>query len=133
MKIDIQIPKPGTRAHLYTVVPALTDEEIAERNPAWYAPDALRYDDCLLIDDWDSDPRIAILDPDCEYETLELDDAVTKYRAILSDGNAPKQDRIRAHCILDLIVHHAWIEDRKTSTALNVLLGDTASVLWPTK
>ena len=133
MKIDIQIPKPGTRAYLYTVVPALTDEEIAARNPAGYAPDALRYDDCLLIDDWDSDPRIAILDPDCEYETLELDEAVTKYLAILSDENAPKQDRIKAHCILDLIAHHAWIEDRKTRDALKVLLCDTKSALWPTK
>ena len=132
MKIDIQIPKPGTRAYLYTVVPALTDEEIAARNPAWYAPDALRYDDCLLIDDWDSDPRIAILDPDCEYETLELDEAVTKYRAILSDVNAPKQDRINAHCILSLIAHHAWIDDRKTRDDLEVLLDDTASALWPT-
>ena len=134
MKIDIQIPKPGTRAYLYTVVPALTDEEIAERNPAWYAPDALRYDDCLLIDDWDSNQRIAILDPDCEYETLELDEAVTKYRTIiLSDGKAPKQERIKAHCILSLIAHRAWIEDRKTRDGLKVLLGDTASALWPTK
>ena len=132
MKIDIQIPKPGTDAHLYTVVPALTDEEVAERNPAWYAPDALRYDDCLLIDDWDSDPRIATLDPNCDYETLELGEAVDKYRAILSDQNAPKKDRIKAHCILDLIVHHSWLDDPRVSAELRTLLRKTAPELWPT-
>ena len=129
MKIDIQIPRPGTKAYLYMVVPALTDEEIAERNPAWYAPNALRYDDCLLIDDWDSDQRIAILNPDCDYETLELDEALTKYRAVLSDENAPMQERIKAHCILDLIVYHSWIEDRKIREELNELLRNTESAL----
>ena len=132
MKIDIQIPKPGTGAYLYTVAPALTPEEIAERDPAWYAPDALRYDDCLLIDDWDSDPRIAILDPNCDYETLELDEAVTKYRAILSDPTASMQERIKAHCILDLIVHHSWLDDPKIPADLRALLRKTAPELWPT-
>lgn len=129
MKIDIQIPRPGTGAYLYTIVPALTDEAIAERDPACYAPDALRYDDCLLIDDWDSDPRIAILDPRCDYETLEVDEAVAKYRAILSDGNAPKQDRIKARCILNFIAYKSWIDDRKVCDEIRTLLKNTASVL----
>ena len=133
MKIDIQIPKPGTGAYLYTIVPALTDEAIAERNPAWYAPDALRYDDCLLIDDWDSDPRIAILDPRCDYETLEVDEAVAKYQKILSDGNAQKQDRIKACCILNFIAHQPWIDDRAVRDEIKKLVQDTASSLRPTK
>jgi len=85
-----------------------------------------------LIDDWDSDPRIAILDPNCDYETLELDEAVTKYRAILSDPTASKQERIKAHCILDLIVHHSWLDDPKISADHRALLRKTAPELWPT-
>ena len=127
MKIDIQIPRPGTGAYLYTVVPALTEEKIAERNPSWYAPDALRYDDCLLTDDWDSDSRLAILDPRCDYETLELGEAVAKYRAILADENAPNQDRIKAHCILRGCAQ--WLDDRETRKELDTLLRETASVI----
>lgn len=131
MKIDIQKPKHLSKNTLYTLARSLTAEQIAERNPAWYAPDALRYDDCLLKDDWDSDLRIAILDPDYEYETLELDEAITKYQAILSNANNPIPDRITAHCILDLCVGNHWIEDREVRDKLKTLLLNTASELWP--
>ena len=70
MKIDIQIPKHVSGKTLYTLAPSLTAEQIAGRNPAWYAPDALRYDDCLLIDDWDNGTKIL----DARYRYLTMDD-----------------------------------------------------------
>lgn len=127
MMIDIQIPKPGTHG-LYTLARALTDEEIAQRNPAYYAPDALRYDDCLLEDDWDSNPRIAILSPMHDYETIEVADAIEKYRKILSDDKASKDDRNNASCILGLIEANYLIDDRKTREDVKRLIAETESV-----
>ena len=123
MKIDIQIPKPGSGA-LYTVVPSLSADDIAVRSPERYAPNALRYDDCLLIDD---ENDIAILDPRCDYETLEIDEAMKKYTSILSDENASKRDRSTAHYILGIIVQELWVDDRMVRDEIRKLLKDHSS------
>ena len=124
MKIDIQIPKPGSGA-LYTVVPSLSADDIAVRPPERYAPNALRYDDCLLID---NENDIAILDPRCDYETMEIDEAVKKYTAILSDENATNRERSTAHYILGVIVQELWVDDRTTRDEIRKLLKDYSSV-----
>ena len=126
MLIDIQIPKKGTNG-LYTIDKSPTDEEIAQRNPAYYAPDAIRYAGDLLEDDWDNE--CAVLSPMHDYEKIEVSDAIEKYRKILLDDKASKDDRINAHCILSLI--EGFTGDWRTREEIKKLLAETESVLFP--
>ena len=49
MLMVFMIPKRNSKKTLFTMAPALTVEQIADRDREWYKPGAECYDDDLLI------------------------------------------------------------------------------------
>ena len=90
MLMVFMIPKRNSKKTLFTMAPALTVEQIADRDREWYKPGAECYDDDLLIKDWDGDERY-MLDPDYCYLTIDADEAMDKFWPIVE--NQQKKDR----------------------------------------
>lgn len=90
MLMVFMIPKRNSKKTLFTMAPALTVEQIVDRDREWYKPGAECYDDDLLIKDWDGDERY-MLDPDYCYLTIDADEAMDKFWPIVE--NQQKKDR----------------------------------------
>ena len=110
MLMVFMIPKRNSGQTLYTMAPALTPEQIANRPREWYKPGAECYDDDLLIDDWDGDGR-AMTDPKYCYLTIDADEAMEKFWPIVRDQQ--RKDRYLyevAASIVSLIVGSSDVE-----------------------
>ena len=110
MLVVFMIPKRNSGQTLYTMAPALTPEQIANRPREWYKPGAECYDDDLLITDWDGDER-SMTDPKYCYLTIDADEAMEKFWPIVRDQQ--RKDRYLyevAAAIVSLIVGSSDVE-----------------------
>ena len=112
MLVVFMIPKRNSGQTLYTMAPALTPEQIADRPREWYKPGAECYHDDLLIDDWDGDGR-AMTDPKYCYLTIDADEAIERFLPVIENRTDDPYLFEVASSVVSMIVDAEDVEIRE--------------------
>ena len=117
MLMVFMIPKRNSKKTLFTMAPALTAEQIADRPREWYKPGAEYYDDEILITDWDGTGN-CMLDPDYCYLTIDADEAIERFLPVIENRTDDPYLFEVASSVVSMIVDAADVEIREDKERL---------------
>ena len=118
MLVVFMIPKRNSGQTLYTMVPALTTEQVAEQSlERCFNPGAEYYDDEILITDWDGTGN-CMLDPDYCYLTIDADEAIERFLPVIEKRTDDQYLFEVASSVVSMIVDAADVEIREDKERL---------------
>jgi hypothetical protein len=118
MLVVFMIPKRNSGQTLFTMVPALTMEQVAEQSlERCFNPGAEYYDDEILITDWDGTGH-CMLDPDYCYLTIDADEAIERFLPVIEKRTDDQYLFEVASSVVSMIVDAEDVEIREDKERL---------------
>ena len=118
MLVVFMIPKRNSGQTLYTMVPALTMEQVVEQSlERCFNPGAEYYDDEILITDWDGTGN-CMLDPDYCYLTIDADEAIESFLPVIENRTDDPYLFEVASSVVSMIVDAEDVEIREDKERL---------------
>ena len=118
MLVVFMIPKRNSGKTLYTMVPALTMEEVAKQSlERCFNPGAEYYDDEIMITDWDGTGN-CMLDPDYCYLTIDADEAIESFLPVIEKRTDDQYLFEVASSVVSMIVDAEDVEIREDKERL---------------
>ena len=118
MLVVFMFPKRNSGQTLYTMVPALTMEQVVEQSlERCFNPGAEYYDDEILITDWDGTGN-CMLDPDYCYLTIDADEAIESFLPVIENRTDDPYLFEVASSVVSMIVDAEDVEIREDKERL---------------